>query len=341
MGDACRLADARTQPFAAAVEAVRRALSGRHMGPDGGGFWEEYGQQGKGIRGDKSYLQSAEIAALMQILAVESVPVQLGLVKYLSGLAEVEATRALARLAVFAPEEKVGTAAGKALADRRLEDYRDVLVRGLRYPLPAVAQRAAEVVAGLGRAELASELLNVLEGPDPRAPVREKIDGKEVTVVHELVRLNHHKNCLLCHSPSTSGPKPPESLAAPVPLPTDPLDPPSDGYGMRGSPDGLLVRIDVTYLRQDFSMMQPVKGSAPWPEMQRFDYLVRTREVKPAEATAYRNTFGQWGPDNLSPYQKAALAGLRGITGKDAGTTAEAWRQLLKLPARAAVALAR
>jgi hypothetical protein len=33
----------------------------------------------------------------------------------------------------------------------------------------------------------------------------------------------------------------------------------------------------------------------------------------------------------VTPYQKAALAALRDLTGKDTTPTAEAWRKLLKL----------
>jgi len=36
----------------------------------------------------------------------------------------------------------------------------------------------------------------------------------------------------------------------------------------------------------------------------------------------------------LSPYHRAALAALRELTGRDTAPTAEAWRLLLKLPAK-------
>ena len=93
-----------------------------------------------------------------------------------------------------------------------------------------------------------------------------------------------------------------------------------------------LVRLDVTYLRQDFSVMQPVADAHPWPEMQRFDFLVRTRPLTEAEARAYREKLDH--PRQLSPYQRATLTALRELTGKDAEPTAEAWRRLLGLPER-------
>src|SRR5262249_11736875 len=116
-------------------------------------------------------------------------------------------------------------------------------------------------------------------------------------------------------------------------VPNQPLQPPSGGYGIATSPD-VLVRIDVTYLRQDFSVMQPVADAAPWPEMQRFDFLVRSRVVTEEEAEAYRDKLDRREPGRLPPYQRAAVTALRELTGRDAAPTAEAWRQLLDLPAR-------
>ena len=36
----------------------------------------------------------------------------------------------------------------------------------------------------------------------------------------------------------------------------------------------------------------------------------------------------------LNPYHRAAVNALRELTGRDAAPTAEAWRRVLKLPAR-------
>src|SRR5262249_42339003 len=37
------------------------------------------------------------------------------------------------------------------------------------------------------------------------------------------------------------------------------------------------VRADVTYLRQDFSVLQSVENESKWPKQQRYDYVVRVR----------------------------------------------------------------
>ena len=184
----------------------------------------------------------------------------------------------------------------------------------------------------------------MLEAPDPRAPQMKEIEGKKVSVVRELVKVNHLRNCLLCHAPadtnavtrlgtgSKEGPKlnlpAMLSLTAPVPLPNQqlPTPSPSGGYGQFSIP-GTLVRIDVTYLRQDFSVKLPVVDAKPWPDMQRFDFLVRTRQVTEQEAKAYRDLLQP--AKGLSPYQQVALATLRTMTGQDAEPTAAAWRRVL------------
>ena len=58
--------------------------------------------------------------------------------------------------------------------------------------------------------------------------------------------------------------------------------PPSVQYYQRQ--DGIFVRADITYLKQDFSVIQPVDNSGAWPSMQRFDYLVRNRPLGEVEA---------------------------------------------------------
>jgi hypothetical protein len=93
------------------------------------------------------------------------------------------------------------------------------------------------------------------------------------------------------------------------------------------------VRVDVTYLRQDFSLLQPVADANPWPEMQRFDFLVRTRVLTESEAATYAERLGPTEPSRPSPYRRALLTALRGLTGRDTGPTADAWRRLLELPA--------
>jgi hypothetical protein len=228
-------------------------------------------------------------------------------------------------LAVFSPDEKSRRSAVEALKSRNADDYKEILRRGLRYPWPAVAKHAAAAIADLERTDFLPDLVNMLDDDDPRAPSATKIDGKPATVAREVVRINHHRSCLLCHPPlpeSESGRVAPTGA---VPVPDLPLDSPSMGYRML-SPD-LVVRADATYLRPDFSLMQNVADAAPWPTSQRYDFLVRTRTLNAAEEKALKAALAK--SPTPSPYREAALAALRRLTGEDLGTTAAAWRRWL------------
>lgn len=352
MGDSCRIIGEERWQFVAAVEAVRAALSATGIPSPAGlsvtenhvraaQFWKEftdswyhnlYSHLPEVNHNILDGTKRGRIAALMQMLATESMEMRLGLVKYLAKVPHRDGAHALGRLALFSPEEEVRRAAVDALKNHRERNYTDVLLRGLRYPWPAVARRAAEAIVRLERKDLIPDLVGVLEKPDPRVPKLRKVGTKKEWVAHELVRVNHHKNCLLCHPPG-KGPDVPEDLVetvvAAVPLPSDPLVPPSGGYGP--STD-LLVRMDVTYLKQDFSLLQPVSEAHPWPDMQRFDFLVRKRVLTAQEAATYRAKLESLDPAQPSPYRRAALFALRELTGRDTAPTARAWRKLLGLP---------
>lgn len=332
MGDACRTTGERTKQFAAAVAHVRVALTNTPPGqPDA--FWQQFtglctqmdAARPKGDKALAEHVTLARLAATTQMMAAESGDLRAGLAKYLTAVPHVEATRHLARLALFSPEEDVRAAALDALKVRREKDYTDLLVGGLRYPWPAVARRAADAVAKLERKDLIPELVKVLDEADPRLP---KTTAKGTTV-RELVKLNHHRNCLLCHPSGKPGEVPADALLAEVPVQGQPLPSPAQGYG-RSQPE-LMVRVDVTYLRGDFSLMLPVVDAHPWPDAQRFDFLVRERSLSAAEADRFEAALTTTEPGVLSPYHKAALAALRDITGKDTAPTAAAWRALLKL----------
>ncbi|MDY3555961.1 hypothetical protein R5W24_005107 [Gemmata sp. JC717] len=337
MGDDCRSGPERAKHFAAAVALVRRAMQ---SGGSGRAFWTNYNalceqQEEAASKSDKALkeqLTVTRIAALTQMLAPEPAEMRAGLVKHLTGVPHVEATRALARLAVFSPEDDLRFAAVDALKVRREKDYTDVLVKALRYPFPAVARRAADAIARLERADLTGELVAVLDEGDPRLP-QAGTSGR-TQFVREMVKVNHHRNCMMCHAPGTSATSAGSDVTAEVPVPGEPLPAPSQGY-RQSSPD-LMVRIDVTYLRQDFSARLTVPDAQPWPDQQRFDFFVRERAVSDEEAGAYREKLTPKEPGVLSPYHKAALAALRELTGKDTAPTAAAWRKLLDTPAQPA-----
>jgi hypothetical protein len=124
------------------------------------------------------------------------------------------------------------------------------------------------------------------------------------------------------------------SMTAQVPLPNQPLPSLSDGgYGQGGTPD-IMVRIDVTYLRQDFSLLMPVLDAAPWPDMQRFDFMVRSRVLSAKEAEEYQQHTPKAVAGSTTPYQRAILFALRELTQRDTAPTPQAWRELLSLPGK-------
>jgi hypothetical protein len=284
---------------------------------------------------DLDYFYRATIAASMQILMPEPERFRTGLAKYLSTVPHLDATKALAKLALFSTEDTVRTAAIEGLKLRREMDYTDILMQGFNYPMPAVSKRTAEALIKLNRKDLLAKLVDVLEQPDPQMPVKSQVDGKEVSTVRELVRVNHHRNCLLCHAPGNTPNVPEGVLTVAVPLPTEPLPKPSDGGGYNSTPPlspDILVRLDMTYLRQDFSLMMPVSESHPWPEMQRFDFMVRTRVLTTTEATELTKLLDKREAGQLPPNHRAALYALRELTGCDTEPAAPAWRRLLKQP---------
>src|SRR5262249_7371533 len=152
-------------------------------GDAGGTFWDRYTaaiqQEDKANanadREQCEHVTLARIAALVQVLGPESPALRRGLVRYLAGVSHAEATRQLARMAIFSPEESIRQDAAAALKVRRERDYTAVLVQGLRYPLPAVAQRAADAVAKLERNDLIPQLVDLLDEPDPRLPAAKQV----------------------------------------------------------------------------------------------------------------------------------------------------------------------
>jgi hypothetical protein len=349
-GADCRLETAQAERFQTALATLRNSLTPRPnpfsaTAPElvGGAnptslarlFWRQYreaisiedSEHAKGGEPPDDRAAAARVAALMQVLGPEPEPMRAGLARYLAGVFHVDATKALAKLAVFSEEESVRLAAIEGLKRRRGRDYDDVLLEALRYPHPPVAKRAAEALVRLEREDWAPKLVALLEAPDPRAPRVPEGNSTEQPVIRELVRINHHRNCFLCHAPGRES-RNDVNLVAPVPIPGETL--PSLAYYANNTGE-IFVRFDVTYLRQDFSLMQRVADHGSWPEMQRYDFVVRERNVTPAEADTLRQSLTMREPGALSPYHRAALAALRGVTGRDAAPTAAAWRELLGL----------
>jgi HEAT repeat protein len=277
--------------------------------------------------GERAYFRALEAArradseagvpGFEQMLQADAKPVRLYLVNLLANAGDKRATEALARLTAFDLDAEVRGAAAAALKGRPKEDARPVLLAALRYPWPPVADHAADALADLADRDAAPDLVRLLDRPDPRAP---RLTGDGKWVVPQLVRVNHLRNCLLCHAPSADKA---DLVRAPVPTPGKPL--PVVYYDRSKGPT---IRANVTYLRQDFSVLQPVDNADPWPALQRFDYLICLRELGPDESRDAAGVVAA-GLARGYPQRDAVLAALRGVTGKDAGGRRENWERVL------------
>ena len=78
---------------------------------------------------------------------------------------------------------------------------------------------------------------------------------------------------------------------------------------------GDAVRADVTYLTQDFSVMQPVIDHGPWPDMQRFDFFARTRPLTEEETKNQSNSNSTEAKAGGSyPQREAVLLAIKGLS---------------------------
>jgi hypothetical protein len=215
------------------------------------------------------------VPTLVQMLQAENASVREVLIETLARIDGKEASVALAQRAVFDLSPQVRQLAVEALQSRPLKDFQQVLTDALRWPWKPAADHAAEAIVALELKELTPELLAILNEPDPVLPFTKKVNGTERTFVKELVRLNHFQNCLLCHAPSISS----QDLVRGL-IPTPGQTPAPEYYAAR---TGQFVRADTTFLRQDFSVVQPVANPGTWPVHQRFDYVLRERRANAAE----------------------------------------------------------
>jgi hypothetical protein len=263
------------------------------------------------------WLHEEAVPALVQLLMAENKSVRLLLVELLAKNKHKSASVALAQRALYDLSAEVREAAVMALKDRPREEYRNCLMEGFRYPWAPVADHAAEALVALEDRDAVPELVNLLDKPDPAAPF--KPEGSKAPLVREMVRINHLGNCTLCHARSLASTDPVRGL---VPARDQPLPSPGTVPYYEGT-QGSFIRADVTYLRQDFSVFQPVSQPGQWPANQRFDYVVRTRPQ-----TLEEQIFNS--PAERNAQRSAVLFVLRELTGRDAGGSTAAWRRLVK-----------
>jgi HEAT repeat protein len=290
----------------------------------------------KEMRGKRpEWLRPEAVPTMVQMMMPEDTPIRQILVDMLAEISGPRATEALAQRAVFDLDAEVRRSAALALKTRKPVEYRAVFLRGLRYPWAPPAQHAAEALALLDDRTAIPELVMLLKQPDPALPV---VLNRQHAIIRDVVRTNHLNNCLLCHPPAASFGEPVLGVDPVVSIPVSPAlaaavnrlqaRPGSHNYGNRSNGPStipLLIRGDITFMRQDFSVKQPV-GLQTTPtgtssNTARFDYVVRTRYFPVAEAQRLNVQLG----DKPYPQREAVLFALRTLTGKDVGTTLDAW----------------
>ena len=281
------------------------------------------------LMSQESWHRPDAVSSLVQIIQVQQDPLRFNLIHVLSDINGAEATDALVDRAVFDPSPDVRKVARENLKNRQRTQVRRRLLKRFRYPWAPVSAFAAQALVEIDDQRAVSELVDLLDMPNPDHPFLNDEGG---FMKRELVRINHFRNCVACHAVSDSSR---DSVRGVIPIPGQRIP-----VAYYGSPFGSAVRADITYLRQDFSLMHEVEKAKPWPSQQRFDYVVRTRPADASEMLAHELE-AEWNARQMPadeseaarqdsyPQREAVLFALRGLTGTDAGSTSEEWRRFV------------
>lgn len=346
LGKACRLESSIAAEMTRASRLVRVAASRevKHSGSLHGEpnaiatFWNQWNRasnrplEPNDIRetpannANEAQRQAVGVAALTQILTAEEAPTRKSLVASLNAVDHPLATKSLVKIAVFDPDADVRGFAVNALKARAAQSEQLELTQAFRHPFAPASRHAAQAIVRLDLQAAIPSLIDFLSEPDPAAPFQGERNGQPTLLFRETVRINHFRNCQLCHPPIDAADRS-VAMQVPgvVPNPAQPLRKSlSGGYSPSLKNRDIIVRADTTYLRQDFSALLPVASAHPWPDVQRFDFLVRTRALTEQEAKDFNDRTRS---DASSPQHDAALAALRELTGQDYGRNAEAWRR--------------
>jgi hypothetical protein len=277
------------------------------------------------VKGE-DWLQPDAIPTLLQLLQAESKPTRLLLVELLAKIKGKPATVALAQRAMFDLSAEVREAAVSALRNRPADEYRPVFLEAFHYPWAPAGDHAAEALVNLRDEGVVPGLTQFLDESDPKAT--DAGNGKASRpVVRELVKVNHLANCMMCHAPSSSLS---DLVRGRVPISGQPLPSPTTTPQYYEGTSGVFVRADVTYLKQDFSVVQPVLKPGPWPTNQRYDYLVRTRPANAKDKLDAAKADGAEPKEVTSPQREAALFALRDLSGKNDGPAARDFEPITK-----------
>jgi PBS lyase HEAT-like repeat len=298
-------------------QAVPHDRAGNHLDPDALRAFLSY---------QREWFRPQAVPVLRQLLMHEDKPLRALLVELLTAIPGYQATTVLAEEAMFDLAADVREAAVQALRKRPSSSYREILIKGLRYPWAPAADHAAEALVALGDHDAVPRLVQLLESPDPGRPVPRR-DGR--FELRELVRIHHATNCVICHPPAAtdSDPAPGVVPGITLRLPTSATRPLRMCETDRLMVNPLLVRGDITFLRQDFSVQLPMRATSANSQSfeRRFDYVVRRRILTSEQVRHQKKHFPAAGD---SEQRQALLFALRELTGKN-GASPQDWKVAL------------
>ena len=319
MGDACHLEEHDAETMGDVSQMAGRVLG--LFDPFGSRDFSNHGQRRlnavKRVIDQVANGENPEqgLTTLDQMLQMERPELRLELVKALRINQSSTAAGLLACYAKYDLAPSVRAAATDALRSFPPASYRTKLLDGFAYPWAEVAKHSAEALVRLNDQQSVTQLVSLLKAPDPRAP-RESLKGDYSQ--REMVAINHMKNCALCHADSQD-----TQDFGRGRIPTWEKRLPQQYYREES---GAMVRADVTYLRQDFSVVQKVENAAPWPTNQRFDYVVRNKQLSKEEFLAEKEKYS----DHENEYHSAIDMVLRMLTGHDPKDSSYAtWQALV------------
>lgn len=264
-----------------------------------------------GLFREKRWATDEAVPCIQQMLQADGPDIRRMSVELLRGIPTPAATEALVRWAVFDVESANRAAAVDALRDRDREAITRSLLVLIRYPWPRAVEHAAEALVALGCRDAVPLLAALLALADPDAPRAPELAGSSLRFRREMVRVNHARNCLMCHPPS---PIATDLVRGAIPDQSQPLAPPTTPAYYTGT--NQFVHASTTYLRQEFSVVLPVANPGPWPDHQRYDYLIGVYPAKDGAAAV---------PEAQSPFRAAILFALRELSGRDLGPATDAW----------------
>jgi hypothetical protein len=193
------------------------------------------------------------------------------------------ARRTIARRAVFDPSQEVRRAARWALRGGDPTDVRPIFLAALRHPWPPAADHAARALVQIEDTGALPELRKLVKLPPPDEPRRE--GGRWVR--RGVARIDHLRNCMLCHP--AAGHNPPRSaVLGTLQLP---------GRALNAGPQHVYAH--VAFLRPDLSIPFEVKAVEhdTWPANRRFDFVEAEQTMTDAEHKEYlaRRAESLWG----------------------------------------------